>query len=781
MGVNMDINNILQEYDSLFGKLTLPQIENFLYEHINEAVKEQDNASIIILLNEMIGLCRDTSQKEKALSYSASLKNLLDKMNQQGTPNYATSMQNIANAYRAFGLFDEAQEAFELIENTYRQYLDKKDILWATLYNNWGLLCQETNAFHKASELQKRALDIIRDTPDADIKIAITMTNLANSLFAISTEDSLYEGNNYLDQALKIFIDDREHDFHYGAAVVAKGDYFATSLEWSKATQYYRKGLVEILIHTGKTDGFYRVLEKYNRSQEMLTKTDVLDKWESNLSRCKDFYKKYGIEMIHKNFPEYEARIAVGMVGEGSDCFGFDDKISTDHDYDVGFCMWLTDDDYSAIGDKLQESYENLISDATSQRFMSRRGVFKTSEFYKKSDRESCEEFLLAQLVNGEVFRDDLGEFSKKRKALLLYYPKNIWRSKLANLLHDYAQYAQSNYARMMVRKDAISASLCVSKAIETAMDIVYILNKTYAPYYKWKRKGIEQFGREWQEILWICDEIALLSNQAEAWEGVEYSSPVLNKRDKCVILLELLARTLLEKMKELGFVTGEDPFLERYIPQILNTQKGEETNMNVDKKKELIEEIVKHEWKQFDKVKNEGGRADCQDDYKTFSIMRKSQYLTWNQDLLQSYLNDLIEAEEKGWNLITEKYARMLKSTAPDKYVELEKDLPIRSDDRSAIAEEIIRIQVLWMEEFAKEYPYVANNARVIHTAEDTPFNTSYETYLRGELGTYSEQTFLLYGRFIASLLQEGKNLAFETMSNTAQLYGYESLEDIK
>ena len=94
-------------------------------------------------------------------------------------------------------------------------------------------------------------------------------------------------------------------------------------------------------------------------------------------------------------------------------------------------------------------------------------------------------------------------------------------------------------------------------------------------------------------------------------------------------------------------------------------------------------------------------------------------------------------------------------------------------------IMEEIIKIQVKWMEEFSEKYPFMAYNARVIHSEDDTIYNTSYETYLRGELGTYGEETFILYGRFITELLKEGKNLAYETMKNTALLYGYKSVED--
>ena len=83
-------------------------------------------------------------------------------------------------------------------------------------------------------------------------------------------------------------------------------------------------------------------------------------------------------------------------------------------------------------------------------------------------------------------------------------------------------------------------------------------------------------------------------------------------------------------------------------------------------------------------------------------------------------------------------------------------------------------------MEEFAKEYPNVAGNARVIHTSEDTYFRTSYETYLRGELLTYSDDTLKLYGQFIVSLAREKKNLAKMIMENTAHMYGYKDLSEI-
>ena len=84
-------------------------------------------------------------------------------------------------------------------------------------------------------------------------------------------------------------------------------------------------------------------------------------------------------------------------------------------------------------------------------------------------------------------------------------------------------------------------------------------------------------------------------------------------------------------------------------------------------------------------------------------------------------------------------------------------------------------------MEEFSKNYPKMASNARSVHSYEDTSDNTSYETYLRGELGTYSDKLISLYGRFIVSLSKENKNLAYLIMENTAKLYGYKSLDDVE
>ena len=771
----MDIQKVLAEYDSMFGKYTLKEIEGFLLKHLSEARFKSEHEELVTLLNEAIGFYRDTTQKEKALKNCGALMEHLVEMKLEGTIPYATSLLNIANAFRAFDLHKEAVQLFEKVEEIYGNHISKEDFMYASLYNNWALAYQESGEYDKAAEMLRKALKIVDLYKDAIIPQATTRTNLASSLLAIGTESAYQEAVEHLSQALAIFEKDGGKDFHYGAALVAMGDAYSYKENYRKAAEYYKAGMAEVEKHTGKNDNYARVQEKYEFALTMLKNNDT---WQSNMDRSKAFYESAGKAMIEKHFPQYVERIAVGLVGEGSDCFGFDDEISSDHDYAPGFCMWLTEKDYQEIGAKLQKEYDQLTS--SEGRLGYRRGVFSINQFYSgimeiagdyentlSVDYETCKEHLLATASNGQVFRDDLGVFTKIRNQILKYYPETVWRRKLAQCIHDFAQYAQSNYSRMMARKDTVTAMICVGKGVESALDLVYLLERTYAPYYKWKKKGLEN-SRLAKQIFPILEKIAENPSQAAVWEGYRYSAASVHLEDANVALFEEVAKRILDEMVRQDLVSGNETFLEYYIPQILEGK-------NMD----MIDKVIAEEWSQFDKVENEGGRADCQDDYETFRIMRKAQYMTWSKEMLESFYADLIVAKNSGWNLIMEKYARMMQSTNPLGYARLEKDLPVINEDRIRIQEEIIKIQVGWMEDFAKLYPKLAGNMRTIRTSSDTSFNTSYETYLRGELCTYSEKTMLLYASFIIGLLKAGRNLAIETMGNTAKMYGFESLKE--
>lgn len=192
-----------------------------------------------------------------------------------------------------------------------------------------------------------------------------------------------------------------------------------------------------------------------------------------------------------------------------------------------------------------------------------------------------------------------------------------------------------------------------------------------------------------------------------------------------------------------------------------------------------MLIKIVECEWKQFDKVRNAGGRAACQDDWETFRIMRSSQFKDWPEILLRSYLEDLESADSAGRNLVTEKYARMMESTSPQEYERIKHFFPLRSPERMAEQDRIIAINMKMDDEFSEAYPAYSGRGRYSRSDEDSVYSTSKETYMRGEMSTWSDRTFKLYADWLDDLVVKGMNRSKMIAENTVREYGYSSIED--
>lgn len=190
------------------------------------------------------------------------------------------------------------------------------------------------------------------------------------------------------------------------------------------------------------------------------------------------------------------------------------------------------------------------------------------------------------------------------------------------------------------------------------------------------------------------------------------------------------------------------------------------------------IERLVSLEWADFQGVNNEGGRASCQDDPETFAIMRKSYFEPLSEEVIDRIISDFEVAHDQGRNLLSEKYAWMMKSTSPNQFIQICGSLPEPTVMAKTYLELIVNYEVEWMKEFKSKYPKLSGHGRPITTLEDTSTSTSFETYLRGELCTYSEKTVFAYYNFVKGLKEDGTNLIFQTMANEVRAYGYSSLD---
>jgi len=223
------------------------------------------------------------------------------------------------------------------------------------------------------------------------------------------------------------------------------------------------------------------------------------------------FFKRYGLPMLCERFPEYEPHIAAGLVGEGSECWGFDDEISRDHDWGPGFCVWLTEEDYARFGGTLAELYAALPAEYLGFRRLralpqtsDRVGVMTVGGFYTRylgrADRPPTvqewryvPESGLAVVTNGRVFQDPAGAFTAVRSDLLAYFPEELRRKKLAMHCALAGQSGQYNYARCLAHGEPVAALLALGEFLQHVHAAAFLLCRRYRPYYKWADRALRE------------------------------------------------------------------------------------------------------------------------------------------------------------------------------------------------------------------------------------------------------------------------------------------------
>ena len=230
----------------------------------------------------------------------------------------------------------------------------------------------------------------------------------------------------------------------------------------------------------------------------------------NGLEISRAYFDECGMPMLEEKFPELLPHVAAGLFGSGSECFGFDDELSRDHDFDPGFMLLLPDED---VIDRKQEFALERAYAALPKEFMgverpmmapvggSRRGVMRMADFFKEktgstSGNLTMEQWLavpsyaLAEAVNGQVFFDGSGELTRVREALA-HYPEDVRRKKLAGHLLLAAQAGQYNYLRCLRHGETAAAQLAVIAFAQSVMEIVFLLNDAYQPFYKWQFRAI--------------------------------------------------------------------------------------------------------------------------------------------------------------------------------------------------------------------------------------------------------------------------------------------------
>jgi hypothetical protein len=258
------------------------------------------------------------------------------------------------------------------------------------------------------------------------------------------------------------------------------------------------------------------------------------------LELSKAFYEEYGKPMLEEQFPQILPYLAVGLTGSGSECYGYDDEISRDHDFEPGFCIFLPGED---VVDRrtafllerayagLPKEYMGIARGGLSPVGGARHGVFRTEDFFQEklgspdgrltmNQWLTIPEYALAEAVNGEIFEDAYGEVTRIREAAS-FYPEDVMKKKLAGHLLLMGQSGQYNYQRCIRHGEQGAAQLAVYEFAKSAMATVFLLNRTYQPYYKWSFRAMRQLPKF--SILAELLEYLITTDNSEAMAGEKY------------------------------------------------------------------------------------------------------------------------------------------------------------------------------------------------------------------------------------------------------------------
>ena len=290
----------------------------------------------------------------------------------------------------------------------------------------------------------------------------------------------------------------------------------------------------------------------------------------NGLELSRAYWEAFGTPMLAEQFPEWEGRIAAGLVGSGSDCFGYDDAVSQDHDFEPGFCLFIPGEDVMdrQTAFRLERAYAKLPKEFrgfSRSRIDpvggSRHGVIRAEDFFAEklgardavlslSDWLRVPESALFELSRGTLFRDDSG-LMRLPLSRVREFPEEIRLKKLAGELLIMAQSGQYNYRRCLARGDAPAAQLCAAEFVKAALHTCFLLNRRYMPYYKWQYRALR--------------ELPLLSELADAFDYLLTSKNTSAEAEEKITLIEELAGVFIAELMEQDLTRASCGDLEKH------------------------------------------------------------------------------------------------------------------------------------------------------------------------------------------------------------------------
>ena len=274
--------------------------------------------------------------------------------------------------------------------------------------------------------------------------------------------------------------------------------------------------------------------------------------------------------MLEERFPELVPYLAAGLIGSGSECYGYDDEVSRDHDFEPGFCIFLPGEEVvdRKAAFALERAYAGLPREFMGLRRAlvspvggARHGVIRTADFLMDKTGTNdgvlslyewltLPDYSLSEVVNGEIFEDRYGGITAVRDRLR-HRPQDVRLKKLAGHLLLMAQAGQYNYQRCLRHGETGAAQLAVTEFVKNAMAAAFLLNDAYQPYYKWSFRALRELDK--------------LPFMAELLEYLLTTDNEKDTRDEKIDVMEGIAADVIGELQAQGLTQAVCGDLEKH------------------------------------------------------------------------------------------------------------------------------------------------------------------------------------------------------------------------
>lgn len=549
----------------------------------------------LALFTEYGGLLRNLGRYEEALPALQKAIQIARAIKGVHHPDYASTLTNMANLLRMMNHHNDSEKLFLEAKRILEATIGKDAFVYVGLCNNLGLLYQAMGRYEESIPLHNHCLSVLRQSPEYAVLYGVTLNNLVEPYKHTGKRDLAIQ---VLKEAIEIFKTYIDHATTlYAAAMNNLGSIYFEDKDYEKAFDCFRLALDISLEKLGPESESYKNSKiNYEMTQKMITdgkadastslKTEITSKITSTSYRENITQDSKGLElaeayfydicypMLQRELSAYLPRIAAGLVGEGSECYGYDDMVSRDHDFGPAFQIYIPAEDIPVYGKKLREevnklptAYAGFDARIDSTYGNGRIGLFSIEDFYDKflsihevptSNRiwMQLTDIPLSTATNGKVFMDNLGKFTAIREGLLKHYPKDVQLKKMTAECMQVAQSGQYNFPRSIKRGQYVAAHHALDEFITHYSSILYLLNRKYKPYYKWEQEGLKS--------------LPVLGMEAHRLLGQIATLPIKEQSGQIIFQIETLCQKLIDVLKNRGLTSSSSDFLLDHGPELL-------------------------------------------------------------------------------------------------------------------------------------------------------------------------------------------------------------------